>query len=211
MHKKKRILDQLWIVCACVLTLGCCAFAIFAQGKPTGDEDAVLNLKIRTEDAQRVYTERERIRIRVELTNVSSRDVFLGKDMWSWISPSRVTMSVAPADGHAMTGEEGAADGLAPNHNLAWAILNWCFLLSSGYSYASTTVLRSDLTPGTYKVRALFESRGIDSDSFYNPLLNHPEELEKLRSQNWKGIVASNELTIKIVSRDGKPSGRSLK
>jgi len=32
MHKKKRILDQLWIVCACVLTLGCCAFAIFAQG-----------------------------------------------------------------------------------------------------------------------------------------------------------------------------------
>ncbi len=69
------------------------------------------------------------------------------------------------------------------------------FLLSPGYSEASTTVLRL----GFYKLRAVFRSDSIDSGSFYIPLMNHPEELEKFRSQKWKRNIASNELTIRML------------
>ena len=207
MQKKNHVLGQLWIPWVCILTFGFSAFAIFAQGNPR--VSAVLRLKIWTEDRKHAYAERYKIPIHIELTNVTSRDVFIGRDVWSNIYPSHVTLIVMPTDGHAMTGEAGNVDGLGLSDDLAKAMLNCCFLLPPGNSYGSTSALRQDLAPGTYKVRAVFESEGIESGSFYNPLLNHPQELEKFRSQNWKGIVVSNDLTVRIVSRDGKSNGRS--
>lgn len=57
------------------------------------------------------------------------------------------------------------------------------------------------LIPGLYKVRAIFESRGIDTNTYFNPLLGNAKELEGLRPQDWKGLIRSNELTIRIVAR----------
>jgi hypothetical protein len=57
------------------------------------------------------------------------------------------------------------------------------------------------LIPGLYKVRAIFESRGIDANIYFNPLLGNAKELEGLRPQDWKGLIQSNELTIRMVAR----------
>jgi len=117
MQKKNHVLGQLWIPWVCILTFGFSAFAIFAQGNPR--VSAVLRLKIWTEDRKHAYAERYKIPIHIELTNVTSRDVFIGRDVWSNIYPSHVTLIVMPTDGHAMTGEAGNVDGLGLSDDLA--------------------------------------------------------------------------------------------
>ncbi|MGA7917815.1 MAG: hypothetical protein WCA00_21445 [Candidatus Acidiferrales bacterium] len=192
----------------CALSLVSCVLAKFAQAGGRNDEGTVLELKIWTEGGRHTYAERETIPLHAEITNVSSHDVLVGRNLWTNVSPSRVEVSVIPTDGHAMIGESGAVDGPPPNDDLTKAMLNWVLLLSSGYSFGSVTTLRSDLAPGSYKVRAVFTSDGIDSGSFYNPLLHHPDEAEKFRPQSWKGDIASNELTIRIVARNHKVPGQ---
>lgn len=171
----------------------------------SGVKHIVLQLKIWSDE--KVYLLREVIPIHVELSNISDHDVFVGKDLWTNASPSRVTLSVTPLDGHAMRGIESAADGLAPGafDDLPRAVLRWCLLLPPGYSYSSTTrvgnyVEPEDLIPGSYKVRGVYESFGIDSNTYFNPLLGHPEELERLRSESWKGVLGSNEIVIRIAA-----------
>lgn len=171
----------------------------------SGVKHTVLQLRIWSD--KKVYLLQEGIPIHVELSNISDHDVFVGKDLWMNASPSRVTLSVTPLDGHAMRGIEFAVDGLAPGafDDFPRAVLRWCFLLPPGYSYSSTTqigghVEPEDLTPGSYKVRVVYESLGIDSNTYFNPLLGHPEELERLRPESWKGVIGSNEIVIRIAA-----------
>ena len=124
--------------------------------------------------------------------------------MWTNASPSRVRLSITPADGHSINGSEWAVDGAPTFQSLPKAVLNWCILLPPGYSYESDTTLqrfveKSGLTPGLYRVRAVFESGGISADTYFNPLLNKAQELEQLREQDWKGVRGSNALTIRII------------
>lgn len=204
MRKRSRVISNVGIYCLCVVTLWSCALPAFAQANGGKNERNVLQLRIWTERTSDSYPEKEKIPLHVELVNVGSHGVLIGRDLWTNVSPSRLTVTVIPSDGHAVSGESGAADAPAPNDDLTKAMLNWMILLSPGYSYGSTTALRADLTPGTYKVRAVFTSEGLDSGSFYNPLLKQPEEKEKFAAQNWKGEVSSNELTIRIVARTAK-------
>jgi hypothetical protein len=168
------------------------------------DESIVLQLAIQTD--KKTYTQGNRIPIHVQLTNVSRRNVIVGRDMWTNASPSNVQLSVLAVDGHTFGGFGGAVDGVPSFDGLPKAVLQWCISLPPGYSYGSETTVQnfaqeSGLTPGLYKVRASFESRGIDANIYFNPLLGNVKELEGLRAQDWKGVIGSNELTIKIVAR----------
>ena len=150
------------------------------------------------------------IPIHAEITNVSSHDLLIGRNLWMNDSPSHITLFVTPTgSSNTMPGESGAVDGLGPGQNLAKSMLDWFLLLAPGNSYGAGAGLLRDLGIGTYKVRAIFESSGIDSDSRYNPLRLHPEELEKFRAQNWEGIIVSNDLTFRIVPRSGNSDAPS--
>jgi hypothetical protein len=129
--------------------------------------------------------------------------------MWTNASPSRVRLSITPTDGHNISGIETAMDGVPDFQDVPKAVLNWCISLPPGYSYESDTMVQSfvdgtGLTPGLYRVRAVFESSGIRADTYFNPLLGNPKDLEDLRDQDWKGVVGSNELAIRIVATERK-------
>jgi hypothetical protein len=65
-------------------------------------------------------------------------------------------------------------------------------------------VKTADLTPGSYKIRAVYESFGVDTDNYMNPLLGHPKEIARLQSESWKGVIGSNEIVIGIVASKTK-------
>jgi hypothetical protein len=178
----------------------CSGLTLSAQVRSVADENTVFRPRIRSDGAS--YEVGVNVPIHVEVINVSSHEVFVGRNLWMNFSPSRVTLFVIRIDGpNNVPGEGGAADGVGPSGDFTQAMMNWIVLLPPGYSYGATTGLQKNLKPGTYKVRALFRSAGIDTDSFYNPLVQHPDELEKFRAQNWKGEVYSNSLTIRIVAQ----------
>ena len=58
----------------------------------------------------------------------------------------------------------------------------------------------SEFLPGTYKIRARYSSFGVDMDTHLNPILSNAVVLADLMPFSWKGEVASNEITIRIVS-----------
>jgi hypothetical protein len=63
-----------------------------------------------------------------------------------------------------------------------------------------TFVSTANLTPGSYKIRAEYESFGIDVNADTNPLLGHPKETARLQSESWKGIIGSNEIVVEILA-----------
>jgi hypothetical protein len=199
----------LGIACRFVAILGLSATLPAAQHTDPKREAPVFQLRIWTD--QKNYEQGQDIQIHVQLTNVSSKDLFVGKDMWTNASPSRVavyvTTAVGPSPGHM----ESSVDGLPPHafDDFPKAVLKWCFLLSPGYSYSSTTSLRglvdqSELTPRVYRIRAIYSSFGIDYDTYLNPMLGRPDELRNLKENSWKGDVGSNEIEVKIINRHNK-------
>ena len=178
-----------------------------AQAPKPANESAIFRFRIWSD--QNSYRPREDFPIHVELTNVSSHNVLVGTDLWTNASPSRVTFAVTPIDGHKMGGIRFAVDGGYPPGALpddfADALLKWCFLLPPQNSYASVErvgnfVNKADLIPGSYKIHAIYESLGVDADTYLNPLLGHPRETARLQTESWKGIIGSNEITIRIMA-----------
>jgi hypothetical protein len=201
MRKRHFLTTSFCAICLSALALVTgSGLTLSAQVSSVADANTVFRLRIRSDRPS--YEVGVNIPIHVEVINVSSQEVFVGRNLWMNFSPSRVTLFVTRIDGpNNVPGEGGAADGVGPSGDLTQAMMNWVVLLPPGYSYGATTGLQKNLKPGTYKVRALFRSSGIDTNSFYNPLVQHPDELEKFRAQNWKGEVYSNDLTIRIVAQ----------
>ena len=203
MRNEVIVTSQISFVCGLVLAIFCPSTSpqmVKAKNDPT-----VLQLTIQADKIR--YLQGSNIPVHVRLTNVSQRAVLVGRDMWTNASPSRVRLSITPADGHNISGIGTAVDGAPDFQNVPKAVLNWCISLPPGYSYESDTMMQSfvdgtGLTPGLYRVRAVFESAGIRADTYFNPLLGNAKELEGLRDQDWKGVVGSNELTIRIIAAE---------
>jgi hypothetical protein len=126
--------------------------------------------------------------------------------MWMNDSPSHTWLAITAVDGHHLGGYAGAVDGLPPINDLPREVLRWCISLPPGYSYGSKTAVQGfaearDLVPGLYKFRAIFESQGIDANTYFNPPLGNAKELEGLRAQDRKGLIRSNDSTIRIVAK----------
>ena len=172
----------------------------YAQTAPGKKPEVPLRLEISS--ARRVYAKRTPIPVRVQISNISSRDVLIGRDLWGNGSPSRVTLFASARDGHPLGSVVSFADGF-PVEDHTKEVLRWCISLRPGYSYSATTTLQnfiasSDLKPGTYTIRAGYSSGGMDADLYFNPLLSFPEELAKLKPESWSGELTSNEITITI-------------
>ena len=192
------------ISCCCLLILSTFCSPAASQNANVHDESDVLQLTIQTD--KKVYTEENNIPIHAQVTNVSRRDVFIGREMWTNDSPSHAWLAITAVDGHHFEGLAGAVDIVAAIDDLPREVLRGCISLPPGHSYGSNTFVQNyaqaaGLIPGLYKVRAIFESRGIDANTYFNPLLGNAKELEGLRPQDWKGLIQSNELTIRIVAR----------
>lgn len=166
--------------------------------------ESVLQAKIWTD--HRGYSDQDDIPIHFQISNVSSRDVLIGKDLWGSMSPGRVHFIVLPKDGHAVTYLEWAADGLAPHAfaDFPLAVVKWCLALSPGYSYETTIPLRqfvNGLRPGIYTIQAKYSSRGVGADKYFNPLLVNPDERAKFAAESWSGEIVSNEISIRITPK----------
>jgi hypothetical protein len=205
MRKLVIVTSQILCVYALVLTIFCPSTS--SQTAKTNSGPVALQLTIQADKIR--YLQGSNIPIHARLTNVGQRAVIVGRDMWTNASPSRVRLSITPVDGHKIGGTAGAVDGAPDFEDVPKAVLNWCISLPPGYSYESDTMMQSfvdgaGLTPGLYRVRAVFESSGIRADTYFNPLLGNTKELEALRDQDWKGVVGSNEMTFTIVAAKRK-------
>lgn len=165
----------------------------------------VLHLKIWTDKP--IYVAGEDIQVRVQITNISDKDVLIGNDLiWGIKSPSHVQFEVTPKDGHPLSYQSSVADGFTPrtSDDFAGDLLDWCLKLSPGYSYSGAAQLQQfvtgGLSPGGYLIRARYISTGIDADEYFNPLLGRAGALAKLKRSNWSGELISNEGTFRIVS-----------
>lgn len=205
MHDHESLWNRFRIFCFCLLAFTLASIVIEAQTTAEKKVDNTLQLKIWTD--RHAYTQNGEIPVHLQLTNISSHDVFIGRELWAGNSFSRVELDVEPRDGHALSYMQSAVDGLPPHpfDDLPKAVLNWCLSLPPGYSYGVTTPLQqfvnpSGLLPGVYRVSAQYVSSGIDADKYFNPLLGHPDELTKLMSESWSGRIASNVITIRIIA-----------
>jgi hypothetical protein len=90
--------------------------------------------------------------------------------------------------------------------NLSQLDIKWGFLLPGGFSFGTKmSIGASDLSPGTYKISALYSSFGVDMNTHLNPALSSSAVLASLLPFSWKGDVASNEITIRVIgSHQGK-------
>ena len=177
-----------------------------AQTKRGKTEAPPLRLRIWAE--RKIFKQGEKIPIHVELTNVSHHDVFIGRELWTNASPSRVEFFVMLSDGRNVTGRGSAKDNLAAGAkaDFAEALLKWCVLLPAGYSYGTSAALQefvsaAELVPGTYKIEAQYASAGLKADTRLNPLLSHPDEQAKLEAEDWTGQISARAITIRIVAK----------
>ncbi|MFY9751505.1 MAG: hypothetical protein WAJ92_02610, partial [Candidatus Acidiferrales bacterium] len=200
--KRSRSLRLLLTLCALVIAI---PVSLAAQSTPPTDRVRDLHIRIWLDQAS--YSEGAVVPVHVQITNASKTDVYLGRNMWTNDSPSRVRLIVIPLDRHPMKGVENAVDIARPGgvEDMPKRILSWCISLPSGYSYSSSTslqnfVARDGLIPGVYKIRAIFESSGLDVNSYFNPFLDHQDQLANLLPNSWKGELKSNEVILKIAS-----------
>ncbi len=189
----------------CALVFLASTLAVAGQTSSGETVSPALQVKISTDKT--TYEQGDQIPISLQITNISHRDVLIGKEIWGSWSPSKIFVYVVADDGHSIEGIESFADVLSPNafDDFPRAVLNWCFALPPGYSYGDNfdltgIVVQSDLVPGSYRVHLEYSSRGVDADTYFNPLLGHPDELAKLRAESWSGKISSNEITLIIVA-----------
>jgi len=215
MQKNQNPISASWAyACLFFLILAISNVPVVAQAGDPKSEAQVFNLKIWTDRS--TYRQGQEVRVHVQLTNISSKEIFVGKDLRTNASPSHLDVYATPLDGRLPSGGVvSAVDGLPPHafDDFPKAVLNWCFLLPPGYSYGLSTTLRSlvnrsDLTARVYKIRAIYSSFGIDYDVHFNPLLTRPDELTNLLSKSWKGEVESNEIEVRILPAKSKVKGR---
>ncbi len=182
------------------------ALTLHAQNVHPASPPAATVLRVRVSTDRGTYVTNSDIPISVQITNVGSRDILVGRDLLRNTSPSQLRFYVTAGDGHALSYQRSVVDGL-PAHaldDLPRAVLRWCLALDPGYSYGLTiplqeVVVASDLTPGVYGVHVEYLSSGIDANTYFNPLLGHPDELARLLTESWKGRISSNKITFRIV------------
>jgi hypothetical protein len=190
---------------ALVFTFVALASNLDAQSaRPAGAPSPPV-LRVRISTGQNIYKKNADVPLFVEITNVGSSDILIGRDLLSNASPSQVRFYVTPEDGHALSYHLGAVDGL-PAHaldDLPRAVLRWCLVLEPDYSYGVTiplqaVVVASGLVPGIYHVHVEYLSSGMDANTYFNPLLGHPDELARFLTESWKGHISSNKITFRI-------------
>lgn len=206
MSKRNRKSVTARAICFSLVMLAGLPLPGLAQARNAKTKAPPLRLRIWTE--RKIFKQEERIPIHVELENVSQHDVFIGRDLWTNASPSRVKLFVVLSDGRDVSGRNAAAEELPEPaaKNFADALLKWSVLLPAGYSYSSAATLQefvsaSDLVPGTYKVDAQYSSAGVKADTEFNPLRDHPDEQAKLQAEDWTGQISAHTITIRIIAK----------
>jgi hypothetical protein len=177
----------------------------FVCAASQGDKASAV-LQLRISSTLNTFKQGQPIDIAVQLTNLSQLDIFVGRDWWTDASPSHVRLLVTPLDGHNMGAGSGGGVSGVPAHawdDLPKTVLKWGFLLPGGFSFGTkTNIGASDLSPGTYKISALYSSFGVDMNTHLNPALSNSAVLASLMPFSWKGDVAS---TIRVIgSHQGK-------
>lgn len=180
--------------------------SVTAQAPAPSHAPPPLTLTISTD--RRTFAPGEGILIHAQLKNVSTMDVLIGSSLWSIGSPSRLTVNIRDLSGRPLNGSLWAADGFPADVSLTDLPrkgMQWALLLPPGYSYGHDTsadafVQKSDLIAGNYAISADYVTDGIDANDDMNPFLKHPDVIATFNSDNWKGQISSNELTIRITS-----------
>jgi hypothetical protein len=180
--------------------------AVVAQTTGSAHDSAPLELTISTD--HKVYTKVDDIAIHVRLRNISNRDVFVGRDIWTCSSSGCVSVRVRSLNGRPLNTWMIVGDGFPPDASLIQLpkeVLEWGLLLAPGFSYGydakgAGRVEPSEMLPGSYEFSAEYDSRGIEADHYMNPFLAHPDVMATLQEQNWKGQIVSNHLIIRIAA-----------
>lgn len=163
--------------------------------------------------SKRVFKVGEPISLRVEIANLSQKDVFVGRRVS--IAGNRIYgLKVEVRD---TKGRESPAlteivewNEVLPSQTLEPDLSDLWVTLPPGFFYGTTIQLTpADFkflgTPGTYRIRGRYHSEGVDSGASYNPLRLKGQEIGRLQVQNWNGETHSNAVEISITRQKSNP------
>jgi hypothetical protein len=186
-----------------IMTLVCVLGSLTLQPQ-TGPEIA-----IKIASTRKHYVTGERVRIRVELTNLGNRDLLVGRELTGYGSnPADITFQVWNSAGKAMPGEKNAGDCVSRQNpdSVATAVLKRWIALPPASSYVSTVDFSPSPPleePGRYRIVATYESGGVEAQYWSDCLKATPEEIANLPFAAWKGEVNSNPIWIEVARPPG--------
>lgn len=158
-----------------------CAFGPLSLQPHTGPEIA-----IKIAAARKHYVSGERVRIRVELTNLGHRDLLVGRELTGYGSnPADITFQVWNSNGKALPGQKAAADCVLRQNSdsIAAAVLKRWIALPPASSYVSAVDFMPSPSleaPGRYRIVATYGSGGVEAQYWSDCLKANPRGNSKL-------------------------------
>jgi len=145
------------------------------------------------------------IRVRVEIWNMGSRDIFICKDFqatYTGYCSLRFTLSGPKGSYGAETASASDEFPVKTEEFCQTLYKNW-ILIPPKHFYGTIVELSADtypilLKPGHYILKAEYNSAGLLLDSYSNSLLAHRDDVEHLPYKAWQGTVYSNQIEVTI-------------
>ena len=181
-----------------------CALGSLSLQPHTGPEIA-----IKIAATQKHYVSGEKVRIRVELTNLGNRDLLVGRELTGYGSnPADITFGVWNSAGKAVPGQKAARDCFLRQNpdSVATAVMKRWIALPPASSYVSTVDFRPSPpleAPGRYRIVATYESGGVAAQYWSDCLKVTQDEVANLPFADWKGSVDSNAIWIDVARPPG--------
>jgi len=171
----------------------------------SSDSAPKIELKLATERA--TIRPGERLKLRVELWNLSTEDVIIAQNLDSTFGNSTLSLVLDAGFGGETFGSIGDSipEAGQPDFEKTF-VTNWLTLNKNHfygtYVYMDPIEFPHLRKPGRYEVRALYISRGISSTPGWNGGYLRQEDVEKLPLAALKGTINSNTVKIQVSAKN---------
>jgi hypothetical protein len=154
------------------------------------------------------YRPGDDIRLRVEIWNKSSHDLFISKEI-NFSSITGLELAVSKGEQTYVPEVASISDSFGSKRTnylpLSAELSGYWIALPPGHFYGGEIVL-SPLefpvlrNPGRYRIQGKYSSQGFLANNVNNSLLHYAEELKKMPYASWVGEVQTNSVSIDVNS-----------
>jgi len=178
-----------------------------------------MQIEVRLIPKRRTIKAGEPLEVRVEIWNVSTQPLFIRKNIFELCgdSPLSLRLELGPPLKPGTLGHGCAADCLyQPEDSFAKRLLIFWAILPLQDFYGTVVYLDPDTfpqlnTPGRWRLRGTYKSRGDLSSSFCfdpTPLPDNAEQVKRLPYEAWQGQVDTNTIWIEVVRAGSSAAGK---
>lgn len=194
-----------------VVSLTCMVLLAQALGTQTAnDVKPQISVRISTDHVR--FHPGEDIKLRVEIWNESSQDLFVFKDIDNTFSNALATIHLTLYHGNQIIGPTmAAASDSFSSERLTYPPLSselprWWIAVPPKHFYGGEVVMKRSWfeklkVPGKYRIQGKYSSRGFLTQDINNPLAHYSQELKQLPYEAWVGEVETNSVWIEVTNK----------